>query len=156
MTKAKIKTNPVADIKRFTGFIAPDGSTHDSIKKATDYTRELKIKAALADFALVTSHNPGVSETDAVGGNAVYVEDLPAFLLAHRADILAAFNQDVLMRAPRQSRAVGKADKAIETAEPVEPVKAVAPVTKAAVAPVSSIGDILAELGSEAEEMTMV
>lgn len=95
----------MADIKRFTGFIAPDGSTHDTIKKATEYTRELKIKEALADFALVLPEvNVGVAK-DGAGNHAVYVSDLPAFLLAHKDDIQAAFNQDVLLRAPRKKRA---------------------------------------------------
>lgn len=103
MTKTKTKPAGVAaDIKRFTGFIAPDGSTHDSIKKATDYTRELKIKEALAEFLKVTPEtNPGVNK-DPHGELAIYVHTLPDFLFHHKADILAAFNQDVLMRAPRQ------------------------------------------------------
>jgi hypothetical protein len=153
MTKPKIKNNATADIRRFTGFLAPDGSTHESLKKATDYTRDLKIKAALADFALVTSANPGVTE-DERGSTVIYAEDLPIFLLAHKADILAAFAQDVLMRAPRQSRAAAAKVTAEPTATADVPV-----VKEAAAAPVASacsIDDILAELGPEAEEMTMV
>lgn len=151
MTKPKIKNNVVADIRRFTGFIAPDGTTHDSIKKATDYTRDLKIKAALADFALVIpGANEGVTtdDEDGRGNPVIYVEDLPAFLLAHKADILAAFAQDVLMRAPRRPVAAVKA---------AEPAQWVAPaVSKPVFTPAASIDDSLAELGSEADEMTLV
>jgi len=131
MSKAK----PSADIRRFTGFIAPDGTTHDSIKKATDHTRDLKIKAALADFALVALEvNEGVSTHE--GHLVIFTEDLPAFLLAHKADILAAFNQDVLMRAPRQFKA-----KAVAAAENF----------------IKSVGQVPSEaFDSEAEEITMV
>lgn len=93
-----------ADIRKFTGFIAPDGTTHDTLKKATDYTKELKVKAALADFALVTEANSGVTDTDGSGTLVIYVEDLPKFLLAHRAEILASFNQEATTRKPHKPR----------------------------------------------------
>ena len=94
----------MADIKRFTGFIAPDGTTHDNLKKATEYTQRLKIKEALAEFSKVIPEvNPGVTETDS-GYVGVLAGDIPVFLLAHKDDILAAFNQEVLMRAPRKVR----------------------------------------------------
>lgn len=98
------KSKAIADIRKFTGFIAPDGTTHDTLKKATEYTRYLKVKLALADFALVSQEtNVGVSQTDE-GSAVVFTTDLPAFLLAHREDILAAFNQDVSLRAPKKPK----------------------------------------------------
>lgn len=98
-----------ADIRKFTGFIAPDGTTHDTLKKASDYTKELKVKAALAAFANVMPYsNIGVI-TDGEDGNGsavVYASNLPEFLLAHRAEILAAFNQEVTLRVPRKIKEV--------------------------------------------------
>lgn len=115
-------TKKIADIRKFTGFITPDGSTHDTLKKATDHTKELKIKAALADFALVTQEtNPGVTE-NALGSSIIFVSNLPAFLLAHREDILAAFNQDVTLRAPRTKKTP---IAALVTPMPIEIVNAV-------------------------------
>ena len=94
----------MADIKKFTGYVAQDGSTHNSLKAATDHARDLKIKAALEDFNLVTNAaNAGVVE-DERGNAVIYAGDLPAFLFAHKADILAAFNQDVLTRKKREAK----------------------------------------------------
>lgn len=97
----------MADIKRFTGFIAPDGSTHETLKKATDYTRELKVKEALKDFANIKSEDTPEFQTgvDAEGDQFVYVQDLPLFLYTYKEKILAAFNQDVLMRKKREPKA---------------------------------------------------
>lgn len=92
----------MADIRRFTGFIAPDGTTHDTIKKATEYTRDLKVKEALSEFAAAPIGN-GVSETDR-GGAVIYVGDIPEFLLFYKDKIKTAYNQDVVMRAPRKPK----------------------------------------------------
>ncbi len=96
----------MADIKRFTGFIAPDGTTHSSLTAATNYTRELKIKEALAEFASIKSEDTPEFQTgiDAAGDQIIRVEDLPLFLRVYKDKILAAFNQDVQMRAPRKAK----------------------------------------------------
>jgi hypothetical protein len=97
------KLKSTADIRKFTGFLAPDGSTHETVKKAIEYTRDLKVKEALADFGLVTPESSeGVS--DGENGYVIHVENLPAFLAAHRADIELAFNQEVSMRSPRKPK----------------------------------------------------
>ena len=93
-----------ADIKRFTGFIAPDGSTHDTLKKATDHTRELKIKEALQQFANIEAAvDTGVSHDDR-DNTVVFADDMPSFLFAHQEAILAAFNQEVLLRKKREPK----------------------------------------------------
>ena len=108
----------MSDIKKFTGFIAPDGSTHNTMQKATAYTLDLKIKQALADFAVInTEANVGVTEDN--GTFIVCAEDMPAFLFAHKADILAAFKPEVTTRKkrvtkPKVAKAV-KAEVAVES-----------------------------------------
>jgi hypothetical protein len=97
----------MSDIKKFTGFIAPDGTTHTTMQKATAYTLDLKIKLALEDFKLVTNAtSAGVSEDDA-GSAAIYPEDLPLFLFAHKADIMAAFKPEVTTRKKRVAKVPG-------------------------------------------------
>jgi hypothetical protein len=96
----------MADIKKFTGYIAPDGSTHDTVKKATDHTRALKIKAALkAAFndETIDIDQIGVSECDR-GGAVILPGELADWLLANQTKIEACFNQDVLMRKKRESK----------------------------------------------------
>lgn len=97
-----------ADIKKFTGFIAPDGSTHDTIKKATEYTKNLKVKEALAatlgESITPATHGSSVSQDDR-DMFVVYPRNMPDFLLENREMILAAFNQDVTLRAPRKKKA---------------------------------------------------
>jgi hypothetical protein len=89
-----------ADIKKFVGYTAIDGSAHDTLKSATDYTRDYKIKEALKSFSAFDSSKAGVT-VDSDGDSAVFVEELPEFLFAHREAIMAAFKQDVNMRKPR-------------------------------------------------------
>lgn len=107
----------MADIKKFTGYIAPDGSTHDTIKKATDYTRELKIKEALALFKGTLNEDSCWVGSDGQGP-VVCADDLPAFLYANKDAIIAAFNPEVLLRAPRKKREA-KSGSATMTAEPL-------------------------------------
>ncbi|UUZ75453.1 hypothetical protein LP414_27440 [Polaromonas sp. P1(28)-13] len=101
----------MADIKRFTGFIAPDGSTHDTIKKATEHAKAVKVKDALvAEFTNITPHTHGNNVTeDDVGMFVVGSADMPMFLLDNRERILACFNQEVLLRATQEE---GKARNA--------------------------------------------
>lgn len=99
----------MSDIKKFTGFIAPDGTTHTTMQKATAYTLDLKIKQGLEDFKLANPEtSAGVSESDS-GAIVIFVEDLPTFLFAHRADIMAAFKPEVTTRKKRVAKAPGAA-----------------------------------------------
>jgi hypothetical protein len=108
----------MSDVKRFTGFIAIDGSTHTSQKSAVDHSRVVKVASALdalAEAVLafdVTSSDVqkhGIASSDV--GNVIHAEDLPFFLAAHREQIMAAFTQDVLTRKKRAKKtAVAAAD----------------------------------------------
>jgi hypothetical protein len=98
----------MADIRKFTGFVAIDGTTHTTIKAAIEHTRAFKIKEALKAFEPLLacskkSEESGVDEDD--GGNlAIYPSGLPAFLFNNREAIMAAFNQEAVIRAPRKTR----------------------------------------------------
>lgn len=96
----------MADIKKFSGYTAIDGKPFDTLKGATDYSREIKVKLALeTSFSEGSFHacDTGVCE-DERGGTVIYPEAMPAWLYANRVAIMAAFKQDVLMRAPRKPR----------------------------------------------------
>jgi hypothetical protein len=90
----------MSDVKKFTGFIAVDGSTHTSMKSATDHSREVKVQAALKEKfgdLLVTE---GEQDLENTGGVA-----LDTFIYANREAILAALNQQVTTRKPRTPKA---------------------------------------------------
>ena len=104
----------MADIRKFTGFIAPDGSTHDTIGKATAHTRNLKVKEALQkQFGNVTpgTHGNSVSQDDR-DNFVIYPEQLPEFLFTHRDAIAACFKQDVKLRESRKPKASAPAPAA--------------------------------------------
>lgn len=112
----------MTDIKRFTGFIAPDGTTHTTEKAAIAYTKDLKVKAALAT-AFGTGCLAGGVEDDR-GSNVLYDDDVAAFLFDNRTAILAAFNTEVLMRKPRAANKVkaipaSAADAKVEVERPI-------------------------------------
>lgn len=95
----------MADIEKFTGYKAIDGSTHKTAKAAILHTREVKIKTALAStFKLPIANATGVTEL-ATGERVVFGQDVPDFLYANRDAISAAFKQDVSLRAPRTKKA---------------------------------------------------
>lgn len=99
----------MADIKRFTGFIAPDGSTHTSMKKATEHTTAIKVLEALKkDFGEISSHTHGENVRDGLndGTPGVSCEDMPMFLLDNREKIEACFAASATLRAPRQKKKV--------------------------------------------------
>lgn len=97
----------MSDIKKFTGFIAPDGSTHSTMKKASAYTFDLKVKAALGEFANIQAElNPGVEETTG-GLTVVHAADMPEFLFSHRDAILSAFKPEITTRKKRVAKAPG-------------------------------------------------
>jgi hypothetical protein len=87
----------MSDVKRFTGFIAIDGSTHTSEKLAVIHSRGVKIKAALKEkFAGLIVMVDGVPE-----GTENPKQGLELFLFENMAEIMSAFNQEVLTRKKR-------------------------------------------------------
>lgn len=131
----------MSDIKKFTGFIAIDGSTHSTLKSAQDHTRDFKIRKALEEkFA-------GLSITSEGADTGVSVAD---FIIANMDAIKAALNPEVLLRKKRTPKA--KPTKAEAPSEPVKeaPVKTEAPaevITKTA-ASVTNGDDIEAALAT--------
>lgn len=110
----------MSDIRRFTGFLAPDGSTHDTEKKAIEYTRLLKIRAALAErFKGFEVGEDGSADIKAAAD----------FIFEQRAAILACLNPEVLTRKKRTPR-VPKETKPV-VAAPAAPA-VVAPAAVAA------------------------
>lgn len=95
----------MAEVKKFSGYTAIDGSAHNTKKEAIEYSRDIKIKAALD--AIVTgfvAKNPDESGgyfVPELGVAALLESNLATWLTENRVTLLAAFNQDVKMRAPR-------------------------------------------------------
>jgi len=83
----------MSDIKKFTGYVSSDGKTHNSQKAAVTHELELKTKKALADSF---GGRSVYSDTD--GERLVALDD---FLYENRVAILAALNQEVLLRKKR-------------------------------------------------------
>lgn len=117
----------MADVKKFTGFIAIDGSTHTTSKSAVEHSRQVKIQRALAEKFT----GPVVLDG---GDNAPTYEDqeplgMPDFIYANRDAILACLNQDVLTRkkrAPNKAKAADAANGATATATPAAEAEATA------------------------------
>lgn len=87
----------MADVKRFTGFIAIDGSTHTSAKAAIEHSRAVKIQNALKE----KFGNLIVAEPVTTAEIASEDVNLADFIYANREAILAALNQEVLTRKKR-------------------------------------------------------
>lgn len=105
----------MSDVKRFTGFIAIDGTTHTSAKSAIEHSRQVKIKTALKDkFGTLRLLSTSAEGHEQPGGA------LDEFIYANRDQILSALNQEVLTRKKRTPKA--KADAAPETAAVAETV----------------------------------
>lgn len=101
----------MADVKRFTGFIAVDGSTHTSAKAAIEHSRVVKTQAALKDkFGNLMVVETGDSEA------GVSLDD---FIYANRDSILASLNQEVLTRKKRTPKVKVAAAEAAEVTEEV-------------------------------------
>lgn len=82
----------MSDVKRFTGFIAVDNTTHKSEKEAVEHSRAVKTKTALEKLAgdlQVRSHSGDLEQL------------LSPYLYENRVAILAALNQEVLTRKKR-------------------------------------------------------
>lgn len=84
----------MADIKKFTGFIAPDGSTHKTASDAIAYTRDLKIKEAL-NIAAQSMHLRNRDDRDHA---CLYPDDIAEFLIENMDAIQKAFSQSVVLR----------------------------------------------------------
>lgn len=114
----------MSDVKKFTGFIAIDGSTHNTLKAATEHTRQVKIQRALAEKftgTVVMDSTPRYDEQEGV--------DMPTFIYANRATILACLNQEVQTRkkrAPNKPKVEGAAPAPAD-ASAVAPTPAPAP-----------------------------
>lgn len=103
----------MAEIRKFTGFIAPDGSTHDTIKKATEHTRNLKIKAALDKaFGNAVPGNQPLIQQDDRDLFVLPADFIPQFIFDNREAILACFKQDVKLRESRKPKAATAAPAA--------------------------------------------
>ena len=92
----------MSDVKKFTGFIAIDGSTHTSQKAAVEHSRQVKVQTALKEkFGTcdVLENNRPFHEQE---GQEVNLAD---FIYANRESILAALNQEVLTRKKRTPKA---------------------------------------------------
>ena len=114
-------TEAYKPIKLIKGIQAIDGTLHPNMKSALAASKEVKIKDALkklAEEVVEAAHTigvkvPGVIEEpisdtankpiiDLSAGNAA---DLADFLYANKAELLAAFNQEVRQRKPRTPKA---------------------------------------------------
>lgn len=101
------KTTATADVRRFTGYIAADGSHHATLKAAAAVSLEVKTRAALQEVFGKKSTIPDPSLLEIPEGwvePVISVADLPSFLYDNRTAILAALNQEVSLRKPRKPR----------------------------------------------------
>lgn len=87
----------MADFKRFTGFIAPDGTTHETLAKVKQHVLKLKVTEAADKFAQAAfDENFGITTPG----------QLREFLLTHQDAIKAIFAQSVRERAASKKKAV--------------------------------------------------
>lgn len=99
----------MSDVKKFTGFIAVDGSTHTSMKSATEHSRVVKVKAALAASFGDQLVSPADVPDHQLEDSPELVQTLDQFIYSNREAILAALNQEVTTRKPRTPKAKVKA-----------------------------------------------
>lgn len=101
----------MSDVKKFTGFIAIDGSTHVSLKSATDHSRNVKIQRVLVEkfgnYHVMDSQRTYHEQE----GEEV---NLAEFIYANRELILFALNQEVLTRKKRTPKVAKTAAEAVE------------------------------------------
>lgn len=93
-----------AGIRKFTGFIAADGSTHDTMKKAVQYANDQKVKEALNAF--------NVPATEGTDVGVIRMDQIGEYLFSNRIAIQAAFNAKAAVRKTRTP----KAKKVVTTA----------------------------------------
>lgn len=90
-------------IRKFTGFIAADGTTHDTMKKAVQHANDQKVKEALNAFNI---------KADEEGNVIIRMEEMGEYLFNNRVAIQAAFNAKATVRKTRTP----KAKKVVATA----------------------------------------
>lgn len=101
----------MSDVKKFSGYIAADGTHHDTQKQAIAASLEFKTKAALSDAFTGQSVYSDVGHLDDQIG-----KPLADFLYDNRVQLLDALNQEVLLRKKRTPKQkapapTGTADK---------------------------------------------
>ena len=97
----------MSDVKKFTGYLAIDQSTHKTQAAAVAHSREVKIKTALNESFKPDSIALGgvCISTDEAGNPVIYPDDVANFIYANSEAILKALNQDVLLRKKRTLKA---------------------------------------------------
>lgn len=94
-----------AEVKRFTGYMAIDNTPHDSMKKAVEHSRTVKIKEALtAKFVGASPAMHKEIEQDDTDSFVLSASNIPEFLFNNREAIMACYDQKVTLRAPRKPR----------------------------------------------------
>lgn len=86
----------MSDVKKFTGYLAADGSTHNTQGQAIAHSKEVKTKKALADLAddmVVYAERMHPDQQEPVSLNT--------WLYDNREAVLAALQQEVLLRKKR-------------------------------------------------------
>lgn len=107
----------MSDVKKFTGFIAIDGSTHTSLKSATDRSREFKVQAALKEKFGDQLVSPAHIAEHELEDKPELVQSLNDFIFANREAIMEALNQQVTTRKPRTPK-VKAATQAANDSQP--------------------------------------
>jgi len=102
----------MSDVKKFTGFIAVDGSTHTSLKSATDHSREVKVQAALKEKFGGQLVSPSEIDPQVLEDQPELVQSLDAYIYANREAILQALNQQVTTRKPHTPKVKAPANAA--------------------------------------------
>jgi hypothetical protein len=100
----------MADVKKFNGYTAIDGTAHSSLKAALAHTTDVKVRAALTGMfaSLAPDDAEEVVRIISIGGvSKSVVVDIPRFLMENREAIQEAYAHKALLRTPRGS---GKAE----------------------------------------------
>lgn len=111
----------MADVKKISGFQAPDGTIHNTLTAAVAHAKQVKMRAAVMDLLEGTSNPP-------------WDDPLPLgdWLLANRAAVLAALNPEVRLRAAPENPKPRK--RAFPAPQPVDDLSVQAPAPAKAAA----------------------
>ena len=130
-----------ADVTKFTGFLAVDGTTHKTSKEAVEHSRNVKLVNQATTLAVklfsAAEDSPGFSRP--VGSIDFAIADadgLTELLIANRDAIIAALTPEVHMRKPRTKKV--KAVSGAEGQEAVTTLPAGAPSIPADVLPLGA------------------
>jgi hypothetical protein len=127
---AETKKAITADIEKFSGFRAKDGTTHATLKAATEHMQNVKVREALNALALIDEDLPGVTLDDR--GNPVVTEaTLGEFLFVNRAAIMACYKQEVRIRSQPATRKP-RSDKGTKKVAPATAPSAAAVILQSA------------------------